>query len=280
MDKQKSIIFGTAGTGKKIYKKIRDKEDVIAFSDNDASKWGQYTEEKIKIISPPDIITHEFDKLYIGSMVGLDEISSQLLSLGVPAIKIIKDLPFVQVQSRIFFLENIAKLVYARNMRGSVAEAGVYKGDYSKEINRVFPDRKLYLFDTFEGFPERDIEAEDKKSDVSAEYLKQTSEDVVIKRMPHRENCIVKKGYFPETVGGIEDDFVYVSLDMDLYQPTLAGIEYFYPRMVDGGIIAIHDYFSDAYPNVRQSLKDYENEHHITLKTCPVGDDVSIAIIK
>ncbi len=40
MKKKKSIIFGSAGTGKKIYEKIKDKEEVIAFSDNDESKWG------------------------------------------------------------------------------------------------------------------------------------------------------------------------------------------------------------------------------------------------
>ncbi len=67
---------------------------------------------------------------------------------------------------------------------------------------------------------------------------------------------------------------------MDLYQLTLSDIEYFYPRMVDGGIIAVYDYFSDAYLNIRQLLKDYEMKYDVDLKICPVGDDISIAIIK
>ena len=44
--------------------------------------------------------------------------------------------------------------------KGECAEAGVFEGDFAKWINQYFPDRKLYLFDTFEGFDMRDIEKE------------------------------------------------------------------------------------------------------------------------
>lgn len=47
---------------------------------------------------------------------------------------------------------------------------------------------------------------------------------------------------------------------MDLYQPTLEGLRFFYPRMQQGGIIAIHDFFSEAYPNIESSVFTYEKE--------------------
>src|SRR3954469_19259810 len=49
------------------------------------------------------------------------------------------------------------------NVAGNVAELGVYKGDFSKRLNQLFPDKKLYLFDTFSGFDERDISIEHNK---------------------------------------------------------------------------------------------------------------------
>ena len=98
--------------------------------------------------------------------------------------------------------------------------------------------------------------------------------------MPYADNCIIRKGYFPDTVKGLEEKFVFVSLDMDLYRPTLEGLEYFYPRMCGGGIIAIHDYFSDAYPNIKRAVNDFCEKNKIDLNLCPVGDDISIAIIK
>lgn len=43
------------------------------------------------------------------------------------------------------------------SIEGSVAEAGVYQGNFSAVINKCFPTRKLYLFDTFEGFDSKEI---------------------------------------------------------------------------------------------------------------------------
>src|SRR4051812_35726084 len=40
---------------------------------------------------------------------------------------------------------------------GSVAELGVYKGKFARFINQYFPQRSLFLFDTFEGFDKNDI---------------------------------------------------------------------------------------------------------------------------
>ena len=57
-------------------------------------------------------------------------------------------------------LEFIAQSIYDRGIEGSVAECGVYKGEFAKRINQCFPDRNLYLFDTFEGFDIRSIKSE------------------------------------------------------------------------------------------------------------------------
>lgn len=56
-----------------------------------------------------------------------------------------------------------------------------------------------------------------------------------LSKMPNRENIIVKIGRFPETAKGIEDTFAFVNLDMDLYEPTIGGLRFFYPRMAEGG---------------------------------------------
>jgi len=58
---------------------------------------------------------------------------------------------------RLSSLELVAKEIYEKNVNGSVAELGVYRGDFAKYINEVFFDRKLYLFDTFSGFAESDL---------------------------------------------------------------------------------------------------------------------------
>lgn len=61
-------------------------------------------------------------------------------------------LDYVRMRS----LELIAEIVNNNKIEGQIAELGVYKGDFSRIINVNFPKKTLYLFDTFEGFDDRD----------------------------------------------------------------------------------------------------------------------------
>jgi len=57
---------------------------------------------------------------------------------------------------RLATLELISNQISKKNLSGNVAEVGVYKGKFAKYINQYFPSKKIYLFDTFEGFDEKD----------------------------------------------------------------------------------------------------------------------------
>jgi len=143
-------------------------------------------------------------------------------------------------------LDVAARQIYYQNVEGNIAEVGVYRGDFSKAISKYLPDRKLFLFDTFEGFDARDILEEDR--DLNGEFwgdgrFKNTSVEFVRENIGCYVDMEFRKGYFPETAVGLEDEvFAFVSLDTDLYNPTLTGLEFFWPRMSRGGFIFVHDY--------------------------------------
>lgn len=128
---------------------------------------------------------------------------------------------------------------------GAFAELGVYKGETAWLLHLMAPDRALHLFDTFEGLPEADLEVE---SGEAATYtnknFRDTSEQKVRERFSSvQQKVFIHKGYFPETTNGLGDlTFALVSLDADLYNPTLEGLKYFYSRLSPGGVIFIHDY--------------------------------------
>lgn len=148
--------------------------------------------------------------------------------------------------ARIAALDVAARQIYYNHVEGALAEVGVYKGDFSKYMSRFMPDKKLYLFDTFEGFHRNDItEQEESFTHGFREKVsfKDTSVEIALKNIGLYVNTEVRKGYFPETVHGLETEkFAFVSLDADLYKPTLAGLEFFWPRMSGGGFIFIHDF--------------------------------------
>jgi O-methyltransferase len=164
-----------------------------------------------------------------------------------------------------------ADRIIEKGIRGSIAELGVYRGELAAILNRLFPDRKLYLFDTFEGFSDKDLSdgQEEKHSQAAVGDFKDTNLDMVLSRMAYPERVVVRKGYFPATVDGLEDNFALVSLDVDLYKPTLAGLNYFYPRLAKGGCIFIHDYNNRRYKGVRSAVEEFIDTAGVPLVQLP-----------
>lgn len=127
---------------------------------------------------------------------------------------------------------------------GAFAEVGVYKGDSAAIIHALDPDRELYLFDTFTGFPASDLEGETgEAATYTTDNFADTDTSDLISKFDNKNNIHLQKGYFPDTTKGLEEKrFALVNLDADLYKPTKAALEFFYPRLSPGGVIFIHDY--------------------------------------
>jgi O-methyltransferase len=171
---------------------------------------------------------------------------------------------------RLSTLELVSNEINKNTLLGNVAELGVYKGKFARYINFYFPDRKLYLFDTFEGFDSRDVAKEKQKSfSLGEQDFSDTSVEMVMRLMPNPKNCQPIKGFFPESAKDIEDRFVFVSLDADLYEPIYNGLLFFYPRLVRGGYIFIHDFNNDSYKGSRQAVEQFCSEQNINFVPLP-----------
>jgi O-methyltransferase len=95
--------------------------------------------------------------------------------------------------------------------------------------------------------------------------------------MPHPDKCIIRKGLFPATAAGLEDcRFCFVSLDADLYEPILAGLEFFFNRMCRGGFIFVHDYNDDLYPGAKKAVLEFSERRGVPF--IPVTDIYGTAI--
>lgn len=179
---------------------------------------------------------------------------------------------------RLSTLELLCYEINSNQVPGNVAELGVFKGKFARYLNQHFPDRSLYLFDTFEGFDNRDIGTEKENGYSTGDQdFHNTSVAQVLGRMPYRDRCIVKKGYFPESAGDVDDVFAMVSLDTDLYEPIYNGLCFFYPRLSKGGYILIHDFNNDLYKGVRDAVQKFCRENNIGY--VPIADKAGTVII-
>lgn len=175
--------------------------------------------------------------------------------------------PLFRKDSRIISLELASREIYKYGIQGNVAEVGVYRGYFASYINHFFPDRMLYLFDTFCGFDEKDIKIEKERE--FSEFKEHscfldTDEMIVYDKMENKDKCIFKKGYFPDTTSDVDinETFCFVHLDTDLYLPTLNGLRFFYSKLVKGGYIFVHD-FNGVAQGVRNAVKEFCDENRI-----------------
>ncbi len=206
---------------------------------------------------------------------------------------------------RIKTLELIARRL--ANVPGAVAELGVYRGQFASCMNRLFPERTLYLFDTFEGFDPEELERGFRRGEqVSGQEIdgiqvsplgagrhgtnpaksiprrtagegleaahKKTSLDLVREKLTFPERAVFRPGLFPKTAEGVEDHFALVSLDVDLEESTLAGLRYFLPRLSEGGLLLLHDFGNDRLPGVSRAVSRYEEEIGKMLPAVPLCD--------
>lgn len=181
-------------------------------------------------------------------------------------------------------LELLAQEIKHRHVPGQLAEVGVYRGDFAAKMAHIFPDKKLYLFDTFSGFFERDVEWEKEQQLVTNSFLSlipqygDTSIKTVLEKIDNPERCEIKQGYFPNSLDGMEDIFCFVSIDVDLYLSTLKALQYFYPRLSRNGYIMLHDYNHDELSGVKKAVLDYEREIN-ELIIVPIPDQCGTLIV-
>lgn len=154
----------------------------------------------------------------------------------------------------------LLRTITVNKIKGEIAELGVYKGETAKLIHHYCPERTLNLFDTFEGFAEKDVSKENDqiRNSESVINFKDTSVDSIMRFIDlQNSNVKVFQGYYPETVDKKLEQtiFSFVHLDADLFEPTKNGLEFFYSRVSSGGIILIHDY--NAWPGCRKAVDKF-----------------------
>ena len=147
-------------------------------------------------------------------------------------------------------------IIRTRILDGSIAEVGVYKGGSAKLISEFKQDKTLYLFDTFEGMPETDNRIDlHSKGDFDDCNL-QKVRDYLTKY----KDIEFVKGKFPESVKNVRIHdlrFSFVHLDVDIYESTLSGLQFFYPKMSKNGIIISHDYNALSCPGVKKAFDQF-----------------------
>ena len=152
---------------------------------------------------------------------------------------------------------------------GDVAECGVYQGAtlITEGLYLLQNDIPKTLFgcDSFEGFDETVLsEIALGGSDEPHKKIggfNDTSYSVIqekLRRLGLDEKVHLLKGYFQETLPELSDHrFCFVHLDCDLYDSYKTCLEFFYPRLVPGGIILFDEYNDPPWPGCNKAVNEF-----------------------
>lgn len=173
----------------------------------------------------------------------------------------------------------------------NVVECGVYKGLSSylmlNSIKECGYDNRLryHIFDSFEGLSKRenkDINNEFLPGKSLSNMLLHNEERILVCPLQQVKDNLKKfksvnfyKGWVPEKFGEVENlQFSFVHIDLDLYQPIIDSLRFFYPRMIKGGIIILDDYGFLDWPGAKKATEEFMQEVSSNLIRLPTGQAI------
>ncbi|MEP7165497.1 MAG: TylF/MycF/NovP-related O-methyltransferase [Ferruginibacter sp.] len=226
-----------------------------------------------------------------------------------PALKDIKDQAFWDIYDsckpytmtsveRMYGLYNSVNYVLRNNIPGAFVECGVWRGGSAMLIaklllNNNICDRKIYLYDTFDGMTDptgEDInlngvnaslilqkkESDKKDQGWCIADLADVQNNMQLTNYPP-EHIVYIKGKVEETIPAVlpDKEIALLRLDTDWYESTKHELIHLFPMLETNGIIIIDDY--GHWEGCKKAVDDYFNEHKINILlnridyTCRVG---------
>ena len=144
---------------------------------------------------------------------------------------------------------------YVNSLEGETAEVGVLVGNSAKIIaEAVNGSKELHLFDTFAQKLPDDYFQSDEGGD--ERWLVDSTR--AREQLSGYEKVFFYEGMFEETCHMIENKkFCFVHIDCDYYNSITACADFFFPRLVDGGMALFDDYGAVDQPGAKRAVDQF-----------------------
>lgn len=176
----------------------------------------------------------------------------------------------VPLRRMLRFYELVRQLQRTLQLTGEVAECGCFRGmssfllcSYLRQHDSAFDGVGYHIFDSFQGLAPPTTDDEIPVDHTDAERLLRMSRQgafaASLKTVKHSLAAFpgveYHPGWIPLTFQGLaEQTYRFVHVDVDLYDPTWDCLDYFYPRLVAGGIMISDDY---SWPGARKAIEEF-----------------------
>jgi len=163
---------------------------------------------------------------------------------------------------------------WASRLPGDFVECGVNQGGFARMILEYIEfektGKRFFLFDTFEGFPEKHILPEE--AHVLSDYSYTNSLDAVRKTFGAFPSVALIQGPVPDTLADEPTQQVsFLSLDMNCVTPEIAAAEHFWPKMTPGGVIVLDDYGQSRHILQKRAFDEFARRRNTEVLCLPTS---------
>jgi hypothetical protein len=198
---------------------------------------------------------------------------------------------------RIHALVNAVEYIVANRIPGEVVECGVWRGGSMMVVAETLirlkaGDRRLFLFDTFEGMPppaesDRNFKGQ-AAQDLMSAADRSTAWVWAVAQLADVQQNMRSTGYPDELIryveGKVEDTLpaqaperiALLRLDTDWYESTRHEMEHLFPRLSPGGVLIIDDY--GHWQGARKAIDEYLARNDVRCLLCRIDYTGRIAV--
>ncbi len=188
--------------------------------------------------------------------------------------------PFTMVEvERCYALYQSVQYIIRNNIPGDFVECGVWKGGSAMLMALTLAaagiaDRKIYLYDTFEGMAKPgEMDGEDEKAEWESYKVTDTFSKMCYAPIEEVKVNMISTGYPASNIilvkGKVEDsvpatisaNISLLRLDTDWYDSTKHELQYLYPLLVKNGVLLVDDY--GAWQGARKAVDEYFSDQGV-----------------
>ncbi len=168
---------------------------------------------------------------------------------------------------------------HVKNLEGDFVECGVNTGAYAKAIIEYtrFNDtnKTFYLLDTFEGLSKAQITEEEMNAGVGNYLSAYRNVYDEVKKSFANDRVKIVKGLVPDTLSQVEaNKIAYLSIDMNVTAPEIAAMEYFWDKIVSGGVLVHDDYGFPQHIHQKHAVDEFCKRKNVSILCLPTGQGI------
>lgn len=172
--------------------------------------------------------------------------------------------------------------VLDNNIEGDIVELGCYMGTSAlfeaRMIYERAPSKKLWLYDSFQGLPEKLTQ----DLSPSGEQFKvgelRTNKEQLIRNFKQAGLNLpnIKKAWFSDLQSNdLPKHICFAFLDGDYYQSIIDSFRLVWPKLLPGSVVIVDDYNNEALPGAAKAVDEWLDKHSAKLRV-----QASLAIIQ